>query len=97
MPTLCRHSTPTTAALALALVDDTGAVVLFISYEGTLTANDGPAAGLLSVDVGVEENGGTADTESIQLIGTGSAYSDFTWAGPAASTHDAVNGGQTFQ
>ena len=38
----------------LALVDPDGNVVEFLSYEGTMTATDGPAAGLTSTDVGTE-------------------------------------------
>ena len=41
-----------------ALVDNTGAVVEFLSYEGVLTASNGPAAGLTSVDIGVAEGSG---------------------------------------
>lgn len=32
-------------------------VVQFLSYEGVLTANNGPAAGLTSTDIGVSETG----------------------------------------
>ena len=45
---------------ALALVRGSGpsAVVLeFLSYEGTLTATNGPAAGLTSEDIGQQESG----------------------------------------
>ncbi|MDX1436452.1 MAG: lamin tail domain-containing protein, partial [Anaerolineales bacterium] len=37
----------------IALVDDTGTVIQFLSYEGTFTAVGGPADGMTSVDVGV--------------------------------------------
>ncbi|HET9426217.1 MAG TPA: DNA/RNA non-specific endonuclease [Gemmatimonadaceae bacterium] len=53
----------------LALVNGTTAVQ-FLSYEGTFTATDGPAAGLTSVDVGIEE-GSTSATQSIQLNTSG--------------------------
>ena len=43
-----------------ALVDNLGAVVEFLSYEGVLTATNGPAAGLTSVDIGVAEGSGGA-------------------------------------
>ncbi|MGB5593826.1 MAG: hypothetical protein WBM62_07320 [Crocosphaera sp.] len=43
----------------IALVDDTGNVVQFISYEGSFTAVDGPAAGLTSTDIGVSESSST--------------------------------------
>ncbi|MDQ6717586.1 MAG: lamin tail domain-containing protein [Gemmatimonadota bacterium] len=39
----------------MALIDNNGQVVEFLSYEGAFTALDGPAAGHLSVDIGVAE------------------------------------------
>ncbi len=80
----------------LALVDDGGAVVQFLSDEGTLTAADGPAAGMTSDDLGVAETSGTPTGYSLQLTGTGSSYADFSWAGPQAHTRGSVNAGQTF-
>ena len=80
----------------LALIDDTGAVIQFLSYEGTLTATSGTAAGMTSTDIGVKETSSTAVGDSLQLTGTGTSYADFTWASPAASTYDAINNGQTF-
>ncbi len=41
----------------MALVDASGTVVEFLSYEGTFVAGDGPASGLLSVDILRSENG----------------------------------------
>lgn len=78
----------------LALID-TGAVVQFLSYEGSFTATSGPASGQTSVDIGVAEDSGTPIGESLQLAGTGSAYADFTWSAPANETPGAVNNGQT--
>ena len=40
---------------AIALVDPTGHVVEFISYEGALVALDGPANGMMSTDIGLVE------------------------------------------
>ncbi len=80
----------------LALVDDTGAVVMFISYEGPLTAVDGPAAGLTSTDIGVSEPTDSPVGWSLQLAGDGTSYDAFTWQAPAAETPGAVNTGQTF-
>ncbi|MDT7856420.1 ExeM/NucH family extracellular endonuclease [Rubrivirga sp. S365] len=79
---------------AIALVDADGAVVQFLSYEGTLTAADGPAAGLTSTDIGVSEAPSTPIGESLQLIGTGSTYGDFAWVGPTASSFGSLNEGQ---
>jgi predicted extracellular nuclease len=78
----------------LALVDNLGNVVEFISYEGVFTATSGPAAGLSSIDVGVSESG-IADGTSIARTGTGDDSTDFTWTLSAADTPGAVNGGQT--
>jgi uncharacterized protein len=79
----------------LALVDNTS-VTQLISYEGTFTAVDGPAAGLTSVDIGVAETSTTSLGFSLQLAGTGSLYQDFVWNGPATGSPGAVNPGQTF-
>ena len=80
----------------IALVDNTGTAVQFLSYEGSFTASDGPAAGMTSTDIGVSEGGSTPAGYSLQLQGSGSVYADFTWAGPITNTYDAVNTGQTF-
>ena len=41
----------------VALVDPAGRVTEFVSYEGAITAADGPASGRASVDIGVSEDG----------------------------------------
>ena len=51
----------------------------FLSYEGTFTAVGGPADGMMSVDIGVVEDGTTIEGSSVGLTGTGTQYSDFTW------------------
>jgi predicted extracellular nuclease len=80
----------------MALVDDGGNVIQFLSYEGTLTAVGGPANGMLSVDIGVIENGSGPVGDSLRLTGTGSTYNNFTWATTAPNTFGAFNTGQTF-
>ena len=62
----------------MALVDPTGHVVEFISYEGTMTATNGDAAGMTSTDVGVAEDGSQSGT-SIARVGQGVDAGDFTW------------------
>lgn len=79
-----------------ALVDPSGNVVQFLSYEGTITATDGPAAGLTSTDIGVEEGGGTPAGFSVQLVGNGNVYNDFSWQSPTDDSFGAVNAGQDF-
>ena len=80
-----------------ALVDDTGAVVQFLSYEGTFIAVGGPADGQETTDVGVAESSSTPVGSSLQLTGEGSESEDFTWAAPADGTPGAVNTDQTFE
>jgi len=81
----------------LALVSATGVVVQFLSYEGTFVAASGPAQGLASVDLGVQEEATSPLGLSLQLSGTGSSYADFAWVGPVADSPGSVNAGQTFQ
>ncbi|MCK4822190.1 hypothetical protein KA005_40885, partial [bacterium] len=68
----------------------------FLSYEGTFTAADGPAIGLTSTDIGVEETSSTPVGMSLQLSGTGTAYPDFTWQAPDVATSGALNNNQSF-
>ncbi|MBB5208814.1 endonuclease [Chiayiivirga flava] len=79
----------------LALVDASNAVVQFLSYEGTFTASNGPAAGMTSSAIAQSETTDTPVGHSLRLTGTGTAYSQFTWAAPAASSFGACNPGQT--
>lgn len=79
----------------LALIDDTGVVVQFLSYEGSFTATNGPANGVTSTNIGVSEASTSPVGHSLQLGGTGYTYADFTWQAAAANTSAAVNSGQT--
>ena len=80
----------------LALIDSTGAVIEFISYEGSLVAANGEAAGLTSTDIGVAETNGTPNGSSLQRSGVGSQGSDFTWQAPQPHTSGTINVGQVF-
>ncbi|HJR92982.1 MAG TPA: ExeM/NucH family extracellular endonuclease [Acidimicrobiia bacterium] len=77
----------------LALVDDEGAVVQFLSYEGAFEAVDGPAAGVISTDIGVSQESSNPVSQSLQLTGAGTTYAEFTWTS-AAATFGCVNEGQ---
>ncbi|AWV08479.1 endonuclease [Marilutibacter maris] len=81
---------------AIALVDGSGALVQFLSYEGTVTAGNGPAAGQTSTALPVSETGSTPVGHSLQLGGSGDGYSDFSWQSAAAQTFGACNNGQSF-
>ncbi|WP_306131657.1 ExeM/NucH family extracellular endonuclease [Roseivivax marinus] len=69
--------------LALVWQDDT--VVEFLSYEGSLTAADGPAAGMTSTDIGVSEPSDTPVGQSLQRTAEGD------WTGPEAETRGDDN------
>lgn len=79
----------------IALVDAGGQVVQFISYEGAITAADGPAAGMTSSNLPVSEAAGAAAGTSLQLTGAGNVAGDFTWAGSGTQTFGTCNTGQT--
>jgi hypothetical protein len=71
-------------------------VVQFLSYEGVFTAVDGPAAGMLSTDIGVLETGSDLSEKSLQLTGTGTRYEDFFWMAPSVGTFGGINADQVF-
>ena len=72
-------------------------VVQFLGYEGTMTANDGAANSMTSSDIGVAEQSSTPVGQSLQLSGTGKAYTSFSWTGPVAASPGQPNSGQSFQ
>ena len=80
----------------IALVDPTGFVIQFLSYEGVVTATAGPANGMTSVRLPVDETISPPQGFSLQLVGIGSKYSDFIWAASIASTKGLINLGQIF-
>jgi len=71
-------------------------LVQFISYEGEFTASSGAATGVRSQNIGIAENSSTPSNWSLQLSGSGSVYSDFTWQA-AEHTSGAVNSRQSFK
>lgn len=70
----------------VALVDASGNVVEFLSYEGTMTATSGPAMGMLSVDIGVAQSSSPVGL-SLQRLPAG------IWVGPQTATFGACNDG----
>ncbi|MCW2578511.1 MAG: Endonuclease/exonuclease/phosphatase [Blastococcus sp.] len=74
---------------AIALVSGT-TVLEFLSYEGTMTALDGPAAGMTSTDIGVAESGSPPIGQSLSRFYDADSGS-LVWAGPAANSKGAVN------
>lgn len=69
----------------VALVNASGTLVEFLSYEGSFAATNGVATGLTSTDIGVLENGTEPVGQSLQR------QSDGTWATPATSTFGSCN------
>lgn len=64
----------------LALVYQGTQVVQFLSYEGAFTASNGPANGLLSEDTGTRESSSFTPVDfTLQVCGTGTTRSAFTW------------------
>jgi hypothetical protein len=79
----------------LALIDSDGLVRQFLSYEGVITATSGSANGLTSVDIGISENNAsTPNNFSLQLMGSGRNYQNFTWQA-MEQTSGSINNGQT--
>lgn len=78
----------------IALVAPDATVVQFLSYEGSFLATDGPAATLLSLDIGVAEGTDTDLGTSLQLVGSGRTPDDFDWIAGAAASYGALNLGQ---
>ena len=81
----------------IALIAPNGTVVQLLSYEGVFTAAAGtPAAGIVSTDIGVSEDGTGSVTASLQATGTGGAAADFRFQPDAPSSFGTLNVGQTF-
>ena len=81
----------------VALIDSQGSVIDFISYEGSFTANNGVANGMISNDIVVTESSSTNKNHSLQLGGTGSTVADFTWQTARSATNGNKNANQTFE
>ena len=77
-----------------ALVNASGQLVQFLSYEGAITASNGPAAGRTSVNLPVSETNSTAPGTSLQLGGTATGSAGFTWRASATQKFNACNNGQ---
>ena len=82
---------------AIALVDPSGNVIQFLSYEGEVTATNGPAAGMTSTLLPIDQNPKDSIQVgfSMQLTGTGNTYNDFSWT-LAPDTINTINLGQSF-
>jgi len=80
----------------IALVKGTN-VIQFLSYEGVLTASNGPAEGMTSIDIGVHESATTPVGYSLQIEGTGTVYSSFAWTNAQPHSRGTLNSNQTIE
>ena len=80
----------------IALTNASGALVQFLSYEGSFKGADGPARNKTSVNIGVSETEATPAGFSLQLGGSGTQYSNFTWRAAADDSFGTCNVAQTF-
>jgi len=74
---------------SVALVDQAGVVLNFISYglSSAVTAVEGAASGLTSELIGVQLLSGL----TLQLVGQGLTYTDFIWCLPGLATPGSLN------
>ncbi|MGH8077502.1 MAG: endonuclease [Lysobacter sp.] len=80
----------------IALANASGTLVQFLSYEGAMTGSNGPAAGRASTNLPVSESESSAVGTSLQLGGSGTRYSNFSWQASGTQTFGACNRNQTF-
>ena len=80
----------------IALINASNNVVQFLSYEGSFVAVGGAADGVMSDDIGISESSSTLLGNSLQLGGSGTTYSDFTWQTELPNTYNTVNTNQIF-
>jgi uncharacterized protein len=73
----------------VALVQGT-TVLEFLSYEGTFTATNGPAAGRPSTDIGVAESGTEPVGQSLAKV-YDTTTGRYVWSGPAPATKGTPN------
>lgn len=79
----------------IALINELGDLVQFISYEGSLIGTEGAALGVTSQDIGLSENGSVALGSSLQLTGVGGDSKDFIWTS-GVSSFGNLNDGQSY-
>eukprot|EP01120_Amphizonella_sp_Union-15-10_P005758 TRINITY_DN1749_c0_g1_i4.p1 TRINITY_DN1749_c0_g1~~TRINITY_DN1749_c0_g1_i4.p1 ORF type:complete len:695 (+),score=137.31 TRINITY_DN1749_c0_g1_i4:55-2139(+) len=79
-----------------ALINPSGTIIQFLSYGGVFTASEGTCKGLRSTLLPVSENNLTPVGYSLQLIGIGAVYEDFSWVGPVPKSYGKPNKNQTF-
>jgi uncharacterized protein len=74
----------------IALVDPSGALVEFISYEGPMTGIGGPAGGVAGTEVPVSETNSTPPGHSLARV-YDTETGTYSWTGPAPATKGVPN------
>jgi hypothetical protein len=74
-----------------------GQLLQFISYEGSFAGTEAPVLDVSSANLAVEESPSTPAEHSLQLIGSGNAYTSFEWTGPAPASPGTINTDQQFE
>jgi PKD repeat protein len=72
----------------IALIAPDNSVIEFLSYEGSFTAVNGPAAGMTSVDIGVFETGNEPASPVTSLWRNGAST---FWSGPSQNSFGTCN------
>jgi len=83
----------TTPGSGMALVDDQGMLIQYLTYGDTTTGTSGPIANTTSENIGTQ----VGNFGSLQLTGVGAQYQDFTWNLLDTATPDEVNISQLFE
>lgn len=73
----------------------TSTVIQFLSYEGVMTAANSVFNGLTSEEIPVFEGGLHPVGGSLQLIGFGTTYGDFTWDSTVVNSYGNLNPNQS--
>lgn len=79
----------------VALVDPAQGVVELLSYEGSFAAMSGPAAGLVSRDIGVREGPDTPEGTSLQRGGAGLQADTRVWLPRQPESFGTINEAQS--
>jgi hypothetical protein len=81
----------------LALIGPGNTIIQNLSYEGSYVINEPGSVlnGTTTTNININEPGNTPVGQSLQLLGTGGTFLDFTWQGPAAQSPGVINTGQT--
>ena len=71
-------------------------ILQMLSWEGSLPAASGVAAGQILPDMGVAQLGSDSAEQTLQLVGRGNEAPQFQWAGPRSASRGKLNAGQEF-